>query len=77
LPVTTQETTQETAQENSKSGEIIRLRKSEARILQSIEINQDIITNILAKKLHLGLTAVENNLSKLKKKELIRRGWSG
>lgn len=66
-------TTQETTQENFKSGEKIKLGKTEKMILQLIENQSDITINILAKKLHLGSTAIENNLSKLKQKGLIRR----
>ena len=71
FPGTAQEITQEIFKSGEKGGVKIKLGKTEKMILQIIENNSDITINILAKKLHLGSTAIENNLSKLKQKGLI------
>lgn len=56
-----------------KTGEKIKLGNNEKRVLDLIKNNPDITISVLAEKLDIGLTTVENNLGKLKKKRLIKR----
>jgi len=64
----TQEANQETTQESEeKSGEKIERGDNEKKILDLIESNPEITINILAEKLNIGLTTVENSLGRLKK----------